>query len=157
MKKSIRISLFLVFFVGVFVGFTVRQLTFSDFSYSRDFQSKKRYENNTVTNTVTNAVTNGLTIKTTTSFSSKKRPENVLSKENNKMMADYYRGNFLSKTVKDPNLQWIKEEKISKINWTFDSVWSEEEDFQLMFRRSLLARETCEKLGRTNFSRKYKV
>ena len=145
MKKSIRVTLFLVFIIGVFVGFTVRQLNCLNFSNPRDFYSTERFENSTVT------------IHTTTSFSSKKRPENVLSKEKNKIMAYYYRENFLSKTVKDPNLKWIKEEKISKINWTFESVWSEEEDFQLMFRRSLLARETCEKLGRTSFSRKYMV
>ena len=84
------------------------------------------------------------------------RPVVDINFESNEKIFDFYNRNFIEKRIDRPFVPWLREVPI-RVNWTFDSIWSQHEIMKRMTKRSSLAREKCKQIGLASHSRRFKV
>ena len=74
----------------------------------------------------------------------------------NEKIYDFYKQNFIEKESEQPFVPWLREYPI-RVNWTFESVWSQHKLMKKMSQRSDFAREKCKQIGLASHSRRFKV
>ena len=74
----------------------------------------------------------------------------------NEKIYEFYNRNFIEKHSEQPFVPWLRENPI-RVNWTFESVWSQHELMKKMSQRSNFAREKCKQIGLASHSRRFKV
>ena len=84
------------------------------------------------------------------------RPVIDINARLNEKIFEFYNRNFIEKNIDRPFVPWLREDPI-RVNWTFDSIWSQHEIVTRMTKRSSLAREKCKKIGLASHSRRFKV
>ena len=84
------------------------------------------------------------------------RPVVDISSGLNEKIFEFYNRNFIEKRIDRPFVPWLREDPI-RVNWTFDSIWSDNEIMKRMTKRSTLAREKCKENGLASHSRRFTV
>ena len=84
------------------------------------------------------------------------RPVVDINARLNEKIFEFYKRNFIEKRIDRPFVPWLREDPI-RVNWTFDSIWSQHEIMTRMTKRSSLAREKCKKIGLASHSRRFEV
>ena len=84
------------------------------------------------------------------------RPVVDINARLNEKIFEFYNRNFIDKNIDRPFVPWLREDPI-RVNWTFDSIWSQHEIMTRMTKRSSLARKKCKQFGLASHSRRFEV